>query len=181
MLRILIIALTLLPCVASASSVVAVPEAEMLARADAVVVGSVSQLEPYWDDRLGIRTRARLQVHHGVRGASDGDVLTLDVPGGILAGLSTQVSGAPRLVQGQLMLVFLEAYGQVYRPLGLSYGVYNVALSDASWHAVRDLNGMALLNKRGQVMDMGMVRSGEDLNAMLLRLQEQAKKLDGLK
>ena len=170
MLRAVFFALALLPSTAFATSVVALPEAELVAQADAVVVASVSQIETYVTAKGTIRTRALLQVHDGIRGAHEGDVLTLDLPGGTYRGVHAVVSGTPVLAQGQLLLAFLEASGTVYRPLGLAYGVYNVALSAGTWHAVRDLNGLALVNRNGLLVRPQAARSGEDLNAMLSRL-----------
>ncbi len=142
-----------LPSTVFASSVLAVDEATLVAKADTIVVGSVVSSEVF-PAAGGARTRYFLQVHEGLRNAREGQVIEMDVPGGTLNGMTTVLTGAPQLRTGAMVVVFLESHGASRRPLGLSYGVYRVDADTAgTWHVGRQIDGLSLLDNRGHELD----------------------------
>lgn len=82
-------------------------EYSVVGGADAAAVGIVSKPTCY-RGRFNTMTMWNLTVEEGVYGCSTGDTLSFSVMGGTLDGTTHAVSIAPRLMQGDRVLVLLE-------------------------------------------------------------------------
>jgi MYXO-CTERM domain-containing protein len=71
-------------------------------------------------------------------------VVTLRVPGGAVRGTAMHVEGAPRLENGQHVILFgrWRSHGRVLVPIGLSLGVFRIQGQIAK----RDLSGLSLIS-----------------------------------
>ncbi len=178
--RILPLALGLLAAPpAQASTVLGLDEAQLVQRSDCIAAGSVIQTEVVLDADQQVRTHVQLQVHQGMQHCQEGQILTLDLPGGVWGGIAHRVAGVPQLVPGQLVVAFLQRQGSCYRPLGLSLGVYYVeapAAASADYRVHRKLDGLQVLAPAALVPGrLGLVRQAGDaepLQAFLARLRQ---------
>jgi hypothetical protein len=167
-----------LPSTVFASSILAVDEATLVAKADTIAVGSVITSEAYRGTNGGIRTRFYVQVHEGLRNAREGQVIQVEVPGGTLGELTTVVTGSPQLKAGAMVVLFLESHGTSRRPLGMSYGVYRVD-SDTSgtWHVGRQVDGLSLLDTQGHELNAkalaSIVGSHETYQTFVARIRKR--------
>jgi hypothetical protein len=169
------------PLVARATTIVAVPEAQLVEQAETIAVIGIIQTETVVDARGRVTTRARAQVYQSVRGAAVGDVLTVQVPGGRIAGMIAHTPGSPRLVPGRLYLGFFEASGGVRIPLGLSYGLLQV-LGDpeTGYRVTRSLDGLHLVTRTGAPVDPGTVKiDAVPLDTFLARIRRRVVELGG--
>lgn len=143
-----------------ATTIVALPESDLVARADAIVFGTVLATRTFVTPEGRARTRADLQVHKALRGARDGDVIVLESPGGKVAeGLVSRVDGAPTFRVGMQVFAFLEIHGDAHRPLGLSYGLLNVVRDRTGAYRVqRNLKGLSFVSPRGLPVAPASVR-----------------------
>jgi nitrous oxidase accessory protein NosD len=147
-MRLIALILTiLLPCSAFATTVVALDDAELAARADTIVVGHITAVRTVVYPGGHVATDATLEVQDSLKGAPEGSTLTVEVPGGVVGGVVFEAVGAPPLIVGSLVFGYFETSGAVVRPLGLSYGLYRVWGTD--WSVHRDLRGLALVTHRG--------------------------------
>lgn len=136
---------------AEAATVVAVPEAELVALSDTIVFGSVLRTRTLVNSRGAVVTRADLQVVRAVRGAAAGAVLTLEVPGGRLPnGMVAYTGGSPSLAVGDLVFGFLQTRNGIVRPLGLSYGLLRARSDGAGGYRLfREVEGLVPLDAKG--------------------------------
>lgn len=176
----LLVFLGFLPAVALASTVVAVPETALVSHADTIALGTIMTTTTYVSPEGQIRTRATVAVHRGVRGAHEGDVIVVEVPGGQLPnGLVATTVGAPVLHVGAMIFGFFETHGAAKRPLGLSYGLYAVRTDTHGALVVeRDLSALHLVNvlvpMHGKTLAADPARlATESLDALLTRVQAQ--------
>jgi hypothetical protein len=118
----------------SATTLVPADVGELSRDARAIVVGRVTAVEPRWTpDRRAIETLVTLQADAYLKGSLGLSVQFL-VPGGVLGRFQNIVVGAPRLAEGERIVVFLGARGpSLPFILGLSQGLYRVVLSDRTW------------------------------------------------
>ncbi len=141
------------PAAAGATTIIALPEAELVRAADTIVLGTVIDTTTVIDAGGRVATRARLQVYRHLRGAGAGagEVLTVEVPGGTLKnGLVAHTPGSPALAGGDFVFGFFETTGEVKRPLGLSYGLLRVRrAADGSWRVFRETDGLTMLSPQG--------------------------------
>ena len=128
MKRALFVALSVaLPAWVAASTVIALPEAELTQRADAIVFGRVVSARTLVSSRNITVTEAELQVYDAVKGPSAGAIIKIQMPGGQANGLVYSIAGAPTLVTGQMWVGFLTAHGsQTYTAWGMGYGLLPV-------------------------------------------------------
>jgi hypothetical protein len=131
-----LLALAALP--AAASTFLHMSRAELVAAADAVVVGRVASVESFWTDsgRL-IVTEATVTVERTVVGQAPAQ-LVIRTAGGTVDKYSVEAHGFPEFVAGQRLLVFLRAAasGEArWEVVGYRQGQYRI-LRDA---AGRDL------------------------------------------
>ncbi|HET6343649.1 MAG TPA: hypothetical protein VFH51_01905 [Myxococcota bacterium] len=161
----------LLPCSALATTVLALSEDELAARADSIVVAHVTAVRTVVHPGGRVATAASLEVQESLKGAPAGATLTLEVPGGVVDGVVFAAVGAPSLSPGSLVFGYFETHGSVCRPLGLAYGLYQVLGDD--WMAHRDLRGLALVTPGGEPADGAVARGPEPLASLLERVRRQ--------
>ncbi len=148
----LLVLLLGLPLEAAATTIIALPEPALVRRSDAIVVANVVRTDTVIHPGGRVATRATVQVMRTVVGADALEMLTVEVPGGRLAnGLVAHSPGSPSLRAGDLVVGFLERSGEVYRPLGLSYGLLRVRKDAAGTYRVyRDTDGLSMMSPEGE-------------------------------
>lgn len=144
---------------ARASVLVPVSAEEMVARAERVVVGTVEGQQSRWAD-LGhtvIVTDVRVRVTRGMRGAKDGEVITVRHLGGTVDEIGMRVYGEARYAAGEEVLLFLERRGAAYFSVGMTQGKLHITPADDKnprrVHA--DLQGAELLQSGRPVAPTG--------------------------
>ena len=165
---------------ASASTFLHVSREELTAKAAAVIVGDVLEVESFWsDDGRIIVTEARILVEEALVGDSPSVVLVRTF-GGTVNGYTVEAHGFPTFEKGERVVLFLEHDRRVrgaHRVLGYQEGKYRVEQDDSGQEiAVPTVDGNARLLKadgrpapaprafaleslREQVLEMGR-RSG---------------------
>tara|TARA_B100000959_G_C14792671_1_gene546279 strand:+ start:165 stop:692 length:528 start_codon:yes stop_codon:yes gene_type:complete len=155
-----------------ASTVVALSEEELVSRSDIIVMGTVVHTSVKVKNGSEIVTHAVLQVYQRLLGGEATRFITIEVPGGILPnGLRSVTSGAPKLVLGDMVLGYLERHGDVFWPLGLSYGLLRVWLNaEGKATVVRQLDGLYLLRPEPISGSVNLLRTPEPLNVYIQRI-----------
>lgn len=137
---------------AGASTFLAMSQEELVAAADAVVVGRVLEVHSFWNDEgTAILTEAAIRVDETVRGESPTVVLVRTF-GGEVGGLRIEAHGFPTFQPGQRLLLYLRgAGGRGAEVVGYRLGEYKiVSRSDGVDVAVPTLDAnVALLNRDG--------------------------------
>lgn len=167
----------LAPAAAQASVIVPLTEPELVAKADVIVFGTLVRTQTVRNDVGFVVTRAELQVYRALRGAKNGEFLLIEVPGGQLpSGEVAEVSGSPKLVVGQPLVAFLQARGQVLRPLGMSFGVLHVRGKGAEQRVYRSLDGLQLLLPSGRSASASKYQiDGVPLAALMTRIEAELR------
>jgi hypothetical protein len=139
--------LVLLAGAARATTFVVGDDADLLAAADAVVVGTVQSVRPVARG-AGVDTLAEVQVNETVEGFVPA-ALTVRLPGGELDGRKHAVYGAAELSPGEKVVLFLRDRGDgTYATSQMAMGKYRVVGSGSAALAVRDLQGSVVLGTR---------------------------------
>lgn len=109
-----------------ATTIVPRSEPDLARLSDAVVFGHVLEVRHVAEGGRAY-TIATLEIIASARGPEPTSLVSLQVPGGIVApGIMQHVAGSPTLEQGQLWLGFLNQVDGRYVPRGLSYGLWPV-------------------------------------------------------
>ncbi len=145
-----LLVLVLLPAPTLGSTIVALPEAALVARADTIALASVVRIDTVVNPGGRVATRATLQVYKALRGTRVGEVIIIEVPGGKLPGFVAHTPGSPALTPGELVFCFLETHGEVRRPLGLSYGLLRVRQDSRGYRVFRETDGLTMLSPGGE-------------------------------
>lgn len=176
---------SLLPGLASATTMVAPTDDEIVQKSEVIGMAVVRRLEVVVSPSGQIVTHAELQVERGVRGADDGAFVSMSYPGGQLPnGLKSSVAGAPVLAVGDRVFVYLHANkaGSML-PVGLRFGVLDVHRGkDGRFRASRRLEGLSFLDKSGEAIaperfhlhDVLVDKLAEDTQARMRRLKIDA-------
>lgn len=100
---------------------------ELVSESGAVVHGRVAEVRSQWTaDRRGIESLIVVQAIGYLKGEW-GEEVTVRVPGGQVGTFINLIPGAPRLVQGDHVILFLKASGPAVPVItGTSQGVYRV-------------------------------------------------------
>jgi hypothetical protein len=101
-------ALFLLASTARATTFVAMTERSLTRAADAIVVGTVGDMETVGAPDGSIATLVTIRIERAVKGALDGEVV-LQQPGGELAERGLVVPGSPSFTRGERNLLFITA------------------------------------------------------------------------
>ncbi len=169
------------PRVASATTLVAPTDDELITRSQVIGMAVVRRLEVVVAPGGQVVTHAELQIEQGVRGADDGDFVSMSYPGGQLAnGIKSSVAGAPVLAVGDRVFVYLRPNraGSLL-PVGLRFGVLDVHRGkDGRFRASRRLEGLSFLDKTGEAVaperfrlnDVLIDKLTEDTQARMRRL-----------
>ncbi len=180
MRRLTLLALAVcVPRLAAASIVVPMTEPELVAKSDLIVVGTVVRTRIVRAPSGAVMTRAEVQVSRGLRGAKQGEVVAVEVPGGALGdGTEVVVEGAPRLRPGDTFVGFLERHGNAGRPLGLSFGLLEVRqIGPGDQRVFRHLDGLVLMPKAGTSLKPDLyVVAGEPLETFLARIADHVRR-----
>ncbi|MFC1609350.1 hypothetical protein ACFL6C_00190 [Myxococcota bacterium] len=177
----LLLLFSIVPGGASATTVVALPEAQLVRHSDMIVLGTVIQVHTVVHAGGQVGTQAHVQVHRALRGASPNQVIILEVPGGKLKnGLVAHTPGSPALKGGDMVFGFLEQSGEVLRPLALSYGLLRVR-TDArgNYRVFRETDGLMMLNPSGGTVDPSTVSiRDQPLDELIARISRTLKEVD---
>jgi hypothetical protein len=165
--------LLVIPTIAHASSVVALSEQDLVSRSDVIVMGSVVHTSVGVKGGKEIVTRAVLQINQHLLGAEATRFVTLEVPGGELPnGLKAVTSGAPKLALGDIVLGYLERHGDVFWPLGLSYGLLRVRLNEKGEAFVfRQMDGLYLTRTSQTSGKINLLQTPEPLKEYVKRIE----------
>jgi len=117
---------------ASASLLEALDLAQLVARADHVVLATPIRRQTRWDAYQRIVTDVTLRVETPLKGSSRPDaVLELRTLGGAIGELGMRVEGEPVFREGHRYLVFAVYRGGELRPVGMSQGVLPIERDQA--------------------------------------------------
>jgi hypothetical protein len=107
--------------------------AELVQGSGVVVHGRVSEVRGQWTaDRQGIESLVVVEVSSYLKGDL-GDRVTVRVPGGQAGGFVNIIPGAPRLSEGDRVVLFLKTSGPAIPVItGTSQGVYRVSIDPVS-------------------------------------------------
>ena len=160
-----------------ASTVLALSESALVQSADLVALGKIERVRNYVDLNGQAFTRAEFRITRGVVGPKAGFLVTLEVPGGKLAnGMISVVEGAPEFQMAKVALIFAVQNHEVYRPMGLAYGVWDI-VQDAKGltRVVRDQHGLNLVSPvTRDVQAPSASAETELLDVVLARLKNHA-------
>jgi hypothetical protein len=165
---------------ASATVIVALPEAELIKKADTIVIGTVIRTETVLHEGGRVATQAWLQVYRGLRGAATESVIRIEVPGGRFDnGLLAFTPGSPALAGGDFVFGFLETHGEVRRPLGMSYGLLRIRKAgDGSWRVFRETDGLTMLSPAGLPAETAVVTIRDlPLETLVRRVEARLREL----
>ena len=112
-----------------ATQVLEMTLSEIIARADAIAVGTVAAVEQTWDSGTGRPfTQVTLSDIDALKGDVEGGELTLRFLGGAApGGLAVAVSGTPRFRMRERVVVFAARNGAgLWSLVGWTQGVYRV-------------------------------------------------------
>jgi hypothetical protein len=139
----LFVTLATLPT-ASATSLIPLDLAELTARADQIVVGTVeSQQTQFVSHGERIITEVRIRINHTLRGAASGSVLVVRHLGGVVGNIGQLVFGEASFQTGEEVLLFAEQRAGSLYPVGMAQGALHVDTRSRTVHA--DLGGAELL------------------------------------
>src|SRR5256886_6554248 len=102
-----LIVLVMLAGPARATTFVGVSERTLARAADAIVIGTIAQIQTVAGADGTISTLVTLDVEASVKGHAERR-LTLKEPGGSIGGRALWIAGAPRLPTGERQLLFLS-------------------------------------------------------------------------
>lgn len=150
---------------ATATTVVLLDDADLVSRADAVVVGRVLSVDPEASTERPT-TRYQIAVDDVVLGEIGSSAIALDVGvGRVPGGPELQLYGAPEFrVDGEALLFLREAGEGTYRVVEFLQGAFHVLEADGRRFAVRDLDDVHVLGLHERTPDADPVR---DLDAFV--------------
>ncbi len=112
----------------SASTLLSAEFREVVADAAVVIRGRVTDVRAVRSDRGEVETVVTIAVDATLKGEA-GPFVSMRLPGGTLGRYRTMVPGAPRVALGDQAVFFLKrARGNTLWPVGLSSGLYRIAL-----------------------------------------------------
>ncbi len=150
-----------------ATTVLRVPLEEMAKACDLVVQARVQSvvISAAPDDERQVSTEVRLEVLRVLKGHPTGPTLTLTLPGGRTQRWTLLIPGMPQFREGEEVVLFLERTSAGLRPAGLALGTYRVRRDGTTARAVRDLKGVAVVERTPQGLqypDAGPVSHADD-------------------
>ena len=99
--------------------------AELISKAETIVRGTVSKIEPHWnEDKTMIYTTVTLTVQSYLKGETTASQVSIEVPGGTVDGLTLWVSDTPKFEEGQEVIVFLRK--EYFQVVGWFQGKYTI-------------------------------------------------------
>lgn len=165
----------------AAATVVIAQSYEELAKTSPLVVrASVGQVQSWWDERhTTIETWSEVQLTDVLKGRLPrGAILMVRTPGGEVGNLGAHVSGAPKLVPGEDVLLFLEPAAddpKVWLVSGMAAGKVSFTRNPlGELRAVRDVRGLAFYDHSAGAAKYQVIDRPEDLgtpDAFLSRIR----------
>lgn len=127
MRRLLLLLLCVLPLATEATVLIRWDVLELAKRSTAVVQGRVQKVSSRWSgDGMRIWTDVEVQVESVWRGQVGGPVRIAQL-GGVIEGFEQRVDGMAGFVEGEEVVVFLEAKpGETFALTGMAQGKYRV-------------------------------------------------------
>jgi hypothetical protein len=113
----------LLPSIAAGSLVQALDTAELIGRAERIVVAQVLSTKSEWDSaKRNIHTSIEIKVEEAWKGSVAPDEhIVIVQPGGTVGDVEMRVHGMPSFAPGEKALLFLAGHGAT-RVVGMSQG-----------------------------------------------------------
>lgn len=125
------LAIVLMAVPATASTFVAMDQAELVAASDAVIQGEVLEVYSFWNQEgTAVLTEARILVEEVVAGQAPAEVVVRTF-GGRVGDYVLEAHGFPTFQEGQRLLLFLhQAPDASLRVTGYRLGEYRIARGD---------------------------------------------------
>ena len=147
---------------------------DMVNKSDLIAIGSCIDTRSVWVDRALV-TLATISLAETLKGSELG-AITVALPGGADANRKVPVAmtyaGAPRIVPGEDVFLFLTAYGE-------AAGSYSVAgFSQGKFSIVKDENGVQMVSRdltKTMLKDKNGARRGSANMTPLSSLKAQVK------
>ncbi len=132
---------------AAASMLRSLSTADLVTRAERIVVGTVESQNAHWVDEShsAIVTDVRIRVTRGLKGAGDGQVITVRSLGGSVDGIGMRVFGEASYTPAEEVLLFAERRGEAYYSVGMAQGKLRVSTEGGQKTVRSDLSGAELL------------------------------------
>ena len=121
---------------------------QVLDASDAVVLGEVTAVDPYWGEDGHVHSRVEVRVEEWLRGSGP-EHLELDRPAGELPAMGTVVPGEPRFESGQQLVLALTDAGGRWVPTALAQGFFQIVDTAAGPMALRHPGGPLLGERLG--------------------------------
>jgi CYTH domain-containing protein len=100
--------------------------AELVRKADTIIVGTVTEQESAWDaQHTAIHTDVTLKVERVLAG-KPGETVKLRVAGGTVGGMGMRTSNDPVFRQAERVLVFLDTSADPHSLVGMEQGKFLV-------------------------------------------------------
>jgi len=133
---------------AQASVIRLVDLSVLVRRADIIVRGTtLATVSSLTEDGKQIHTVAKVRVQSALKGAPASEI-EVRTPGGTIGDITQMVHGAPRLVEGQKVILFLHRVSERRFTIeGFAQGKYEVV----NGHVVQDLRGIGILGPDGAI------------------------------
>jgi hypothetical protein len=143
----LVLAITCLGVNAFATSFVMPSDRELIAKADAIVTGTVVSSRVARSEAGLIETVVEVEVSRQLKGRVAGHVVTVFSPGGELDGRFLLVESAARFAVGEEVLLFLTAEGRRWTPTDMVLGKFVRTLTTKGYNVLvrdnEDIDGRA--------------------------------------
>ena len=125
------LAIVLMAAPVTASTFVAMDQAELVAASDAVIQGEVLEVYSFWNrEGNAVVTEARVSVEEVVAGQAPAEVVVRTF-GGEVGDYVLEAHGFPTFQEGQRLLLFLhQAPDSTLRVTGYRLGEYRIARGD---------------------------------------------------
>lgn len=157
---------------AFASTFVAMDQASLVAKSDAVVVGEVIQVQSFRDETgAAVVTEAMVKIHEALAGSPE-SVVVVRTFGGTVDGYTVVAHGFPQFVEGERVVLYLSAAeGESRRVVGYRQGQYRIVRNRLGEHVALPTvePGVNLVNLNG-----GAVERPRAVKLDVLREQIQA-------
>jgi hypothetical protein len=136
---------------------------DLVVEADAIVVGTVTEIESLYGTGKDIYTLVTLTDLEILHGRLDDTNLTLRLLGGQIGGEFLEVAGSPKLARDERVLLFVHGNGREFVPIvGWTQGVFRLELDSATGKVkVKDHERNPVLEVRGREVVRHQLRRPE--------------------
>lgn len=178
-LLLLLAGLTFITQSARATSVIAPTFDQLVADAEVIFQGSVTNVQSQWAGEGGQRhivTYVTFKVDDALKG-NPGETYTIRMLGGTVDGESMGVSDAPTFSVGDKQILFVENNGSQFIPLvGIMYGQFRILPDESGMEFVTNNEGQPLKNVARLGKEDAYAQSAEpDMTAAAFKAAIQKK------